>query len=222
MHNVLPPESKFALENSCNRIVGKTIGEIAKTYGVVVPKNLKHFKGWIGQLFEYALGANSGSKPVPDFEHLGIELKTIPISDKLKPLESTYVCNINLHNLVQQTWENSLVKKKISHVLWVPIISISDNIANRIVAAPIFWRPSVEELSVIKGDWHELIEYLALGQVEDIHGKLGIFLQVRPKAANSKSRSKAVNQIGQLYKTLPRGFYLRASFTEQIIKNNYL
>ncbi|NQY42699.1 MAG: DNA mismatch repair endonuclease MutH [Legionellales bacterium] len=222
MSKVIPPDSISSLENKCNIIAGKTIGQLAKEHSSLVPKDLKHYKGWVGQLLEDVLGAYSGSKPVPDFEHLGIELKTIPISNKLKPLESTYICTINMQNIERESWDNSLVKKKISHILWVPIISTFENISERIIAAPIFWKPSITELATIERDWHELMEYFSLGNIEEIHGRLGTFLQVRPKASNSKSRRKAINHVGEMYDTLPRGFYFRASFTETILKNNYL
>lgn len=222
MQYTIPPKSEKSLIANCNKIAGKSIGEIAIEYNIEVPKNLKSVKGWIGQFLEYTLGASAKSRPIPDFEYLDIELKTIPVSENLKPLESTYICSINMQKLINQTWENSLIRKKISKILWVPIIVKSKDISERIIASPILWEPSEHDLNIIKRDWLELIELLSTGSIEEIQGKFGEYLQIRPKAANSRSRSKAYNSSGEIYETLPRGFYFRAKFTEKILRVNYL
>jgi len=58
---------------------------------------------------------------------------------------------------------------------------------------------------------------IVLGEVEKITAKHGQVLQLRPKAANSQIRTKAVNKHGQPFMTLPRGFYLKISFTQRLI-----
>ena len=88
---------------------------------MAIPDNLKREKGWVGQLLEWHLGAESGSKPQPDFEHLGIELKTIPIGYSGKPLETTFVSVAPLTGVHGLTWEDSHVRHKLSRVLWIPI-----------------------------------------------------------------------------------------------------
>ena len=67
-------------------------------------------------------------------------------------------------------------------------------------------------------DWQELTDMIVLGDVENIHGKHGQVLQLRPKAANSQAKTKAYNKKGQPFMTLPRGFYLKIAFTHQLIK----
>ena len=65
--------------------------------------------------------ATAGSKPTPDFEELGIELRA-PISFKGKPLETTFVSVTPLLNVTGMTWQQSTVRKKLNHVLWLPIL----------------------------------------------------------------------------------------------------
>ncbi len=221
MHQISPPQSEQELLKRCEIISGKTINEIAILQNEKAPSNLTSAKGWMGQLLEYTLGANAKSKPEPDFIDIGVELKTIPISIDCKPLESTYICNINLSNIHTENWETSLVKKKISRVLWVPIIA-DPIIANRRIGAPLLWSPSISDWQTIQNDWQELTDLIAMGSVEEIHGALGTYLQVRPKAANSKSRCLGINKEGGSSQTLPRGFYLRALFTEKILKQHFL
>ena len=44
-------------------------------------------------------------------------------------------------------------------------------------------------------------------------------LQLRPKGKNSQVLTDAVNQHGEPIQTLPLGFYLRKSFTREILQN---
>ncbi|MDO6444501.1 DNA mismatch repair endonuclease MutH [Colwellia sp. 1_MG-2023] len=216
------PESETELIVRAQALAGLSLGEIARQQNIKIPENLTKEKGWIGLLLEQVLGASAGSKPIPDFPHLGVELKTIPIDRLGKPLETTFVCVAPLTGLVGATWQNSHIKNKLSKVLWVPVISERTiPIAERIVGAPFLWRPSIEEEQLLAQDWQELTDMIVLGEVENIHGKHGQILQLRPKAANSQAKTKAFNKNGKPFMTLPRGFYLKTAFTQQLI-NRFL
>lgn len=80
MPSVTPPRSVGELMQRVENIAGLTLGELAHQLSFKTPQDLLKEKGWVGQLIEAALGATAGSKPVPDFEHIGVELKTLPIS----------------------------------------------------------------------------------------------------------------------------------------------
>lgn len=216
--NIIIPESEEALMGRAQNLAGLTLGEIAKSYDIKVPKNLLHNKGWIGLLLEHVLGASASSRPEPDFPNLGIELKTLPINSVGKPLETTFVSVAPLTNLVGVNWENCWVRKKLSRVLWVPILTNKDlPLTQRTVGMPFIWSPSVEEEKLLALDWQELTDMIVLGEVENIHGKHGQVLQLRPKAANSQSRTKAFNCNGEPFMTLPRGFYLKIPFTQMLL-----
>ena len=205
-----------------NAIAGLTLGEIATQYAFKTPDNLLREKGWIGQLIEYVLGATAASKPEPDFPHLGVELKTLPISYTGKPLETTYVSITPLTNLHGVTWQNSVVKKKLSNVLWLPILSERDLApTDRIIGSGFLWQPSQQEEALLKKDWEELTEMIALGNIEQLNGHFGQVLQLRPKAANSKALTQAIGPNGSEIMTLPRGYYLKTEFTRQILAKQF-
>ena len=215
------PDSEEQLISRANQLAGLSLGEIAQQMQVAVPKNLQREKGWPGLLLEQALGATAGSRPEPDFPHLGIELKTIPIDRNAKPLETTFVCVTPLTGLVGVHWQNCHLRHKLSRVLWVPIIAERDiPVAERLVCTPFLWSPSAEEENMLALDWQELTDMITLGRVEEIHGKHGQYLQLRPKAANSKAKTKAYDKNGRPFMTLPRGFYLKTEFTRYLIHNH--
>ena len=221
-HGINIPQSEQELITRAQALAGMTLGEIAEQEGIVVPNNLKRDKGWPGLLLEQVLGASAGSKPEPDFPELGVELKTIPINFQGKPLETTFVSVAPLTGLVGATWQNSHVKYKLSKVLWVPIVAMRDiPVHERTVATPFLWSPSPEEEQLLANDWQELTDMIVLGEVENIHGKHGQVMQLRPKAANSSIKTDAFDKHGRPFKTLPRGFYLKIPFTHMLI-NKYL
>ena len=88
---ISPPQTQAQLLMQAQRLAGYSLGELAALAGLPVPQDLKRDKGWIGVLLEVWLGASAGSKPEQDFAALGVELKTIPIDSRGRPLETTFV-----------------------------------------------------------------------------------------------------------------------------------
>ena len=213
------PKTTEELLSRAQAIAGLSFGELATQLGIPVPLDLKRDKGWVGMLLETALGATAGSKAEQDFRHLGIELKTIPINAQGYPLETTFV---SLAPLIQNSgvnWQNSHVRHKLSRVLWIPIEgSRSIPLAERRIGTPILWQPSEQQEHQLQRDWEELMDYIALGQLDKINARLGEVLQLRPKGANSKSLTKGIGKHGEIIDTLPLGFYLRKAFTHEILQ----
>lgn len=210
------------LIETAEELSGYTLGELADKLNVSTPSSLRREKGWIGQLIELALGATAGSKPEQDFPEIGVELKTLPLSHQLTPLESTFVCTAPLLFQQQIHWETSNVRNKLSTVLWVPVIGDRKQpLATRLIGHPWIWQPSTEEDLLLRQDWEEIMEMISLGQIEHISAYHGQALQLRPKAANGSSLTEAIGQDGTLVKTRPRGFYLRSSFTSNLVKKQF-
>ena len=217
-----PPTSSDELLARCRALAGLTLGQIAKQAQQEIPANLQKDKGWVGQLLEQVLGASAGSKAEPDFPQLGIELKTLPVSTLGKPLESTYVCVAPLTGVAGQQWHESWVCQKLQRVLWLPVLAERTiPLAQRVVGSAFLWQPDAEQQQALQQDWEELMELISLGGIDNIKGATGKVLQLRPKAANSKARTDAVGAQGQPIRTLPRGFYLKASFTAQLLHQQF-
>jgi DNA mismatch repair protein MutH len=214
------PLSENELLQRCENITGLTLGELAAQLGITPPENLQHHKGWIGQLLEQILGATAKSKAEPDFELIGVELKTLPLNLQHQPKESTFVCTATPP--FADKWQDSLVWKKLRRVLWIPIEATRDiAIKDRKIGQAILWTPSEQQAEVLQQDWSELTEMLTIGHYADLTAKHGTYLQCRPKAAHSKITRNDVNHEGHAEKIIPRGFYLRTCFTQQIIESAY-
>jgi DNA mismatch repair protein MutH len=210
--------SEDELLNRCKAIEGLTIGQIASNLSVLVPMDPLKRKGSIGSLIEIALGAFSGNKSVPDFENLGIELKTIPINHLYKAAESTFITSIPLLTIHNQTWKTSQCYSKLKRILWIPVED-DERIPfmHRRVGAGILWSPSIDDEAILAQDWQELTNLICMGAIDTISANMGNYLQIRPKASDAKSLCYGFDANGAKFKTLPRGFYLRSSFTTRIL-----
>src|SRR5690606_2013511 len=193
------PEDLAQLAARAEGLAGLKLGELAQARGIQVPEDLKRAKGWVGGLMEKALGASAASRAEPDFPALGVELKTLPVDSQGKPLESTFVCTIELSKIADSEWEASRLWQTLSHVLWVPVEGTRALIvAERRIGTPFLWKPDDDERQQLREDWETLAALIARGRTSEITGHLGQVLQVRPKAARGSSRRRALDEEGGL------------------------
>ena len=217
---VLPPATEHELRDRAAWLAGKTIGQLARALGVVVPPRGVRGKGKMGTLVEKALGAEAGSASIPDFPRLGIELKTIPVDKHASPRESTFVCSISLGDADRAEWLTSSARSKLSHVLFVPIfVEEDDAVETRRIGDALLWRPTSAQEAVLRDDFEEAMGLIGAGGVEAITARRGRWLQVRPKAATGSVRTVSIGSEGEWISTVPRGFYLRTSFTGALLRD---
>lgn len=216
------PRDEAELLTRARALSGATLAEVAEQFSLLAPADLRRAKGFVGALIERALGATAGSRAAPDFEALGIELKTLPVDSRGRALESTFVCTIPLAEIGEVEWASSRVRRKLLRVLWVPVqgerqIAVSE----RRIGEPLLWSLTPEVEAALRFDWEELAGIIGRGDVETITGHIGRCLQIRPKAKDSHARRRGVDADGVGFAALPRGFYLRATFTSEILRQNY-
>lgn len=200
-------------------LAGLSLGQLAARLGEQPPLEPRRAKGYAGRLLELALGADATSRPEPDFTLLGIELKTIPVDAAGMPRESTYLTLAPLRGMTGLQWQDSVVRRKLARMLWVPIESGRDlPIASRRIGWPVLWSPSPEQEAALRRDWEELMLMLTTGQLGALDSRYGQWLQIRPKAANGRALTAAHDESGAPAADLPRGFYLRTRFTARILR----
>ncbi len=213
-----PPKTEAEVIERCAKLIGLSFAQLALGLGLSIPTNPDQRKGWIGQAIELALGANAYNKSLPDFQYLGIELKTLPVARSGKPAESTFITSIPLLTIHQQDWKSSQCYAKLQRVLWIPIEGDTDiPYLQRRIGQGFLWSPNDAQEAILAADWNYLTLQISTGSLETLDAKSGDYLQVRPKAAHGKSLCYCFDSKGNKVKTLPRGFYLRSSFTAKIL-----
>ncbi|NOY28415.1 MAG: DNA mismatch repair endonuclease MutH [Oligoflexia bacterium] len=218
-----PPQSEAILLQRAQALAGQRLGQLAAERRVLVPRDLRRAKGWIGLLLEQALGATASSHPIPDFPKIGVELKSIPVDIRGVPKESTYVCTAPLDGSMPREWRQSWVCKKLRRVLWIPIVVPQGSApGDRIVGSPVLWTPDDEEDALLCADYQGLTERIDLGEVWDLGARHGAALQLRQKGAHGEDRVWVLDSEGEWAQTSPRGFYLRARFTRRVLAKRLL
>ncbi len=222
LKNQAPPKTEEELLERCLKIEGMTFLQLAQSLQLSIPYTPSKRKGWVGQAMERALHTTAGSQSLPDFNHLGIELKTIPLNAAGKPAESTFITSIPLLTIHHQVWQSSQCRHKLERVLWIPVEGdVKLPFEARRIGRANLWSMTSDEEQQLKNDWEELTSMIGQGQLEDITAHFGEFLQVRPKCMNAQSLCYGFSSEGNKILTLPRGFYLRSRFTETLVCQNY-
>jgi DNA mismatch repair protein MutH len=215
-----PPRDYRELIASLESIKGRTISDLAAAAGVPLPLGPLHGKGFQGDLIERFLGASAPGLPIPDFPNLGCELKTLPLDEHFKPLESTFICAAPLDPTAPSRFEDSILFHKVSRVLFVFLVAPrSYSYTRRFVAGYRFWKPSPEQMDAIRSDYEELMEMVKTGRTDEITARDGTVVQMRPKAADGTALTRVTGPDGSMVQTRPRGFYMRRSFTEDLLKS---
>ena len=209
-----------ALLAHARALIGVEIGTLADALGLPVPVGRVRTKGWSGQVIEHELGVAVGGARGPDFETLGIELKTVPVTPALVPLESTAVCQIDPIAIAGESWETSYVRAKLAHVLFVALAVPpgTRSVADRRVAAVRLWAPAPDEEAALRADFELFVRaYFRRGRANEITGHLGAVLQVRPKGRDSSDLRDAYDAAGNPTRIGKSGFYLRPGFVARIL-----
>ncbi|HET6279754.1 MAG TPA: MutH/Sau3AI family endonuclease [Polyangia bacterium] len=214
-----------ALLAHARALVGVELAELADQLGLPVPAGAVRTKGWAGQILERELGVEGGGQRGPDFQALGVELKTVPVDADLAPRESTAVCQIDPITIAAESWDTSYVRQKLARVLFIalevasPGVGASRSVGDHRVAAARLWSPSPDDERALRTDFELFVRrYFRLGRSDDITGHLGAVLQVRPKGRNAADRRAGYDAEGRATQVGKCGFYLRPSFVGRILR----
>jgi DNA mismatch repair protein MutH len=215
-----PFGSRDALLTAARGLAGYTVAELARAVCQGLPADPLRDKGFIGRVAERALGLHELIAPpsAADFGALGVELKTLPVNRALRPRESTFVCYVQLAQLVETPWEQSRVAEKLARVLFLPVESAPGlGFERRRIGRAFMWAPDAQQTALLRADYAELAQRVQDGHAEALDARVGRVLQLRPKAANGGVRVRMTDGDGLPWRMQPRGFYLRASFTQQLV-----
>lgn len=211
------PRDEAELLARARALGGRTIVELARSQRVALPRDPRRAKGFVGRLVERALGGG-GSRAEPDFASLGIELKTLPVDRDGRVRESTFVCTAPLRAAAEAEWVGSQVRAKLARVLFI-VVEADPRVARaaRRVGAAFLWSPCAREDALLRADYEELMGALGAGEFDHVDARRGRILQLRPKARDASVRTRAFDADGAPVFARPRGFYLRARFTQTLL-----
>jgi DNA mismatch repair protein MutH len=117
-------------------------------------------------------------------------------------------------------WDASWVRQKLTCVLFVPIVGDKGvPVEDRTVGEPSLFRPTPAQDAQLRADYDDIMGLVGAGRVEEVTAHLGRYLQLRPKARDGSARTVTFGREGERITTVPRGFYLRATFTRALLRD---
>lgn len=217
------PQSLDALLAHARALVGVEIGDLADGLGLPPPAAGRvRGKGWAGLVIQQELGLSVEGTAGPDFPALGVELKTVPVDSALRPRESTAICQIDPVRIAGESWETSSVRRKLAQVLFVALEDLGrGGFAERRVAAVRLWSPDAGEEALLRADFDHVVRaYFRRGRTDEITGRVGRVMQVRPKGRNAADTRAAFGPDGFATRVGKCGFYLRPAFVDRILSSS--
>lgn len=174
-----------------SHLVGHTLREVTGCSDVTLPKKRRGSFG--SALEEYFFEIDANSKAAPDFEEVGLELKSTPMkrlkNGEFRAKERLVITMINYHEVVHETFETSHFMKKAASILLVIYFweeDISNPVDYKITYSGIFPIPK-EDLAQFKADWEKVVEKVRAGRAETISGADTLYLEACTKGASGKS-----------------------------------
>ncbi|KXB62566.1 Sau3AI family type II restriction endonuclease [Olsenella sp. DNF00959] len=210
------PKSIESIIEYAVRLEGHTLREFIGLQSIDDPHKRR---GAFGDALEkdyFNLELNSN--PNPDFEEVGLELKSTPLrrnsKGKLSAKERLTVGQINYMDIVNERFETSHFLKKINDVLivsyeWEKNISPVDYVVKLVFR----WRIPEEDLPQIRHDWETVVQKIRDGRAEDISCSDTIYLEAATKAANNRvTTEQPFSSIG----AKPRAWAFKRSYMDGV------
>src|SRR4029079_6817419 len=130
-------------------VEGKTIRDVASLLGTSVGRD----KSAAARVIRLLVGQKAKGR-LGDFERFGVELKTVPIDSRDRPVESTSFPSFIHEELQYETWPDSDLLGRLNRILFVPIRrSKGQDQGEGVVQKAFFWSPPEADLVGISGEW---------------------------------------------------------------------
>lgn len=143
-------------------------------------------KGFFGQILETDyFHLTNNSQPVPDFDAVGMELKSTPIKETshgLVPKERLVLCIIDFNEVPEKGFDLFLDKN--SHILIIFYLwKEGQDVYDYRILKVVDWKPSESDLRIIKEDWDVIEGYILRGEAHLLSERHTKFLAACTKGA---------------------------------------
>jgi DNA mismatch repair protein MutH len=206
-------------------VQGVPFAELCQVHGIKWYPEPARNKGLAAKVVETVLEVRTNNRPEPDLTNLGLEIKTIPVTDDLGVMEHTKVTTLNFRDVEDQDWERSTVYHKLRSILFVPVVKYDKASPERwYVRSPFVWFPSLEAEKQLREDYEAVRslvkqkQYAAISSSEPPSGQ-GIYLMANTGGIDSGDLTKVEGAAGA-EAVKRRAWMLRKSFTRRVLSEN--
>lgn len=198
---------------------GKSLKDINPDY------DFGRHKGSIGQFIEeYVFNYRPNNKAVPDFEELGVELKTVPLIKNRKgqmvAKERMTLTIINYMEEYKKTFRESSFWKKSKEMLLIFYFHDKNTPKKDwkiIHTCLINLEDNPRDLLIMEKDWETIVTKIKNGEADKLSGSDTSYLEACTKGASSKTvRPQPFNKT----KAKQRAFAFKSSYVTSIFNNS--
>lgn len=206
------PRDKQSIIEYASLLMGSTLREHVDVDSIPSTKKRRGIFGNAVEKYYFMYDLNSDSNP--DFNEVGMELKTTPLIRRKKgqysAKERLVITNINYMNVVNEQFETSALLHKASDILLISYLYEKEkDPLDYIIEVVAEWGLPEEDLDVIKRDWETVVDKVRQGKAHEISGSDTLYLEACTKAADSSvRRSQPFSDIP----AKPRAWALKASY----------
>ena len=197
-------------------LIGYTMAE---KYPVLESGNQSN-KGRLGQLIEeHHFGLQINNEARPDFESLGVELKTSPLrrnsKDELVAKERISLGMIDYFQIIQERFHTSGFWRKNEHLLIIFYIHSAKPFVHRKIHLADLWQFSKSDLIIIEQDWNFIRTKVEYGLAHELSEGDTMYLGAATKGASKASKRDQPN--GSI-RAMSRAYSLKTSYVNRIIR----
>lgn len=199
---------------------GKTLRELAGSSRTVAER-APGDKGLVGQVVERFFSIAQNAASAPDFAGAGIELKVVPLKAVTRPKrglrvkERTSVTMISYHELIEETWKDASVRKKLESILFVFYHHLpTGDPLDYPIEDVILWSPSEELNSQFQRDWTVVRDKVDDGRAHEVSERDGRVLGAATKGAGGSFTGQPNSSVP----AKPRAWALKPSLTTWILE----
>lgn len=208
--------SKEEVVAQAQKLIGKTLGQ---AYPHLDEEGLTN-KGHLGQLIEqHHFGLQINSESRPDFERLGVELKTSGLRRKsngtLVAKERISLGMIDYFQIVQEQFWTSGFWKKNEHLLIIFYIHSAKPFIHRKIQLANLWVYSKNDLIIIEQDWKFIRDKVSAGRAHELSEGDTMYLGASTKGANKASLRAQPKSEAQ---AMSRAYSLKTTYVNHIVQ----
>ena len=194
--------------------VGRTVEDVGAE--LAVPPS--DAKSYAAAVVRRAFGAKSLGTKIVEFEEMGLTPRITRVDGDLMPYEALSFPAFRYHPLLEETWEDSDLLARIEYMLLVPVHGQTKATPqkNCTLGVPVFWRPSAEELDLIRREWEIFRLEIREGRADHLTpASQTMAIHVRPHSRDAHDTDDAP-RIGQVVK---KSFWLNRPFVRDILRD---
>jgi DNA mismatch repair endonuclease MutH len=194
--------------------MGRRLGDVATELGVPLTSS-KHFAALV---VRRVLGMHQRTR-IAELEEAGLSVRMTRVDDDSRPYEALSFPAFRYRDLLEETWEDSDLLQRIEYLLLVPVHGRRKETpaADCRLVRPIFWRPSMGDLELIRAEWELYRLEIERGRAERLTpSSETVAIHVRPHARN-KADTDDAPIVGPVVK---KSFWLNQRFVQSILRGD--